>query len=83
MRLRAKNIFILVSFFLSMQSFAYESDYVSVFKPVKQNKSIAELQSNIKEDVSKFRAMIKPREQKKMAETIENTKKASRSPASI
>lgn len=64
MKLILKVIFILAFSLMGFQSFAYVDDYVSVFKPVKKSKNVLELQSNIKKDIFKIRALINFQEKK-------------------
>ena len=84
MRLALKIIFTLFFVVLSGQSFAWTSDYVSAFKPVKKVKSFAELQKGIKKDFQ-LSSVVTFEKKKKITGLMEEHKntKSMRAPADI
>ena len=79
-----KFSFVLVFAFLSVEALAWTNDYVSVFKPIKEAKTVMELQKGIQKDFAYIRSVINFNE-KKIIGLVKSEKdiKSTRSPAEI
>ena len=79
-----KITFIVLFFLLSIPAQAWTTDYVSAFKPVKKNRSLSELQRDIKKDIFQIRSMVNF-QGKKIIDVVKDRKntKNTRFPANI
>ncbi|MCZ0932563.1 MAG: hypothetical protein OXJ52_05365 [Oligoflexia bacterium] len=87
MRLILKLTFLSFLFAFSFKSFA--GNYVSVFKPGKQVKTLSEFKKDIREDVLQLRSIMsvednkKKLERKKTIELVRNRKASPKNPIEI